>query len=92
MMHSFFFLQEKIITVQACAGKVNNITIDKCTKVGVLFKVHLWTNKHILPGHSCRFFNLSCIVVIYQGVVAACEIVNCSSAEVQCEVDFLTNT
>ncbi|CAD6245300.1 unnamed protein product [Miscanthus lutarioriparius] len=38
-------------------GKVNNITIDKCTKVGVLFK----------------------------GVVAACEIVNCNSAEVQCE-------
>ncbi|PWZ53880.1 Cyclase-associated protein 1 [Zea mays] len=50
-------VKEKIITVQACAGKVNNITIDKCTKVGVLFK----------------------------GVVAACEIVNCSSAEVQCE-------
>ncbi|KAF8769413.1 hypothetical protein HU200_006442 [Digitaria exilis] len=38
-------------------GKVNNITIDKCTKVGVLFK----------------------------GVVAACEIVNCNSVEVQCE-------
>jgi len=26
-----------------------------------------------------------------QGVVAACEIVNCNSAEVQCEVDFLPN-
>ncbi|KAF0900339.1 hypothetical protein E2562_030627 [Oryza meyeriana var. granulata] len=38
-------------------GKVNNITIDKCAKMGVLFK----------------------------GVVAACEIVNCNSVEVQCE-------
>ncbi|BAF23848.1 cyclase-associated protein 1 [Oryza sativa Japonica Group] len=38
-------------------GKVNNITIDKCSKMGLLFK----------------------------GVVAACEIVNCNSIEVQCE-------
>ncbi|KAL6647370.1 hypothetical protein ACP70R_014807 [Stipagrostis hirtigluma subsp. patula] len=38
-------------------GKVNNITIDKCTKTGLLFK----------------------------GVVAACEVVNCNSVEVQCE-------
>ncbi|OAY79814.1 Cyclase-associated protein 1, partial [Ananas comosus] len=38
-------------------GKVNNITIDKCTKMGILFK----------------------------DVVAACEIVNCNSIEVQCE-------
>ncbi|KAL5231266.1 hypothetical protein ABZP36_030042 [Zizania latifolia] len=38
-------------------GKVNNITIDKCAKMGVLFK----------------------------GVVAACEIVNSNSVEVQCE-------
>ncbi|KAK3121840.1 hypothetical protein QOZ80_8BG0661630 [Eleusine coracana subsp. coracana] len=38
-------------------GKVNNITIDKCTKTGLLFK----------------------------GVVAACEIVNCNSVEIQCE-------
>nr|CAD1829986.1 unnamed protein product [Ananas comosus var. bracteatus] len=38
-------------------GKVNNITIDKCTKMGILFK----------------------------DVVAACEIVNCNSVEVQCE-------
>ncbi|GMH02758.1 hypothetical protein Nepgr_004597 [Nepenthes gracilis] len=36
-------------------GKVNNMTIDKCTKMGVVFK----------------------------GVVAACEIVNCNSVEVQ---------
>ncbi|XVF01111.1 hypothetical protein REPUB_Repub04eG0060000 [Reevesia pubescens] len=38
-------------------GKVNNITIDKCTKMGVVFK----------------------------DVVAACEIVNCSGVEVQCQ-------
>uniref|UniRef100_A0ACD6AGK3 Uncharacterized protein n=1 Tax=Avena sativa TaxID=4498 RepID=A0ACD6AGK3_AVESA len=38
-------------------GKVNNITIDKCSKMGVLFK----------------------------GVVAAFEVVNCNSVEVQCE-------
>lgn len=38
-------------------GKVNNITIDKCSKMGVVFK----------------------------GVVAACEVVNCNSVEVQCE-------
>ncbi|KAK9691082.1 hypothetical protein RND81_09G174800 [Saponaria officinalis] len=38
-------------------GKVNNITIDKCTKMGILFK----------------------------DVVAACEIVNCNSVEVQCQ-------
>nr|CAD1831391.1 unnamed protein product [Ananas comosus var. bracteatus] len=39
------------------ARKVNNITIDKCTKMGILFK----------------------------DIVAACEIVNCNSVEVQCE-------
>ncbi|KAL3621237.1 F-actin-capping protein subunit alpha [Castilleja foliolosa] len=38
-------------------GKVNNITVDKCTKLGVVFK----------------------------DVVAACEIVNCSGVEVQCQ-------
>lgn len=38
-------------------GKVNNITMDKCTKLGVLFK----------------------------GVIAAFEVVNCNSVEVQCE-------
>ncbi|XP_055815707.1 cyclase-associated protein 1 isoform X1 [Solanum dulcamara] len=38
-------------------GKVNNITIDKCTKMGVVFA----------------------------GVVAACEIVNCNGVEVQCQ-------
>ncbi|KDP46247.1 hypothetical protein JCGZ_10087 [Jatropha curcas] len=38
-------------------GKVNNITVDKCTKMGVLFT----------------------------DVVAAFEIVNCSSVEVQCQ-------
>nr|CAD1834981.1 unnamed protein product [Ananas comosus var. bracteatus] len=43
-------------------GKVNNITIDKCTKIGILFK----------------------------DVVAACEIVNCNSVEVQCEGSTLT--
>nr|CAD1824965.1 unnamed protein product [Ananas comosus var. bracteatus] len=43
-------------------GKVNNITIDKCTKIGILFK----------------------------DVVAACEIVNCNSVEVQCEGSALT--
>ncbi|KAH9603700.1 hypothetical protein KSS87_007451 [Heliosperma pusillum] len=38
-------------------GKVNNITIDKCTKMGIIFK----------------------------DVVAACEVVNCNSVEVQCQ-------
>ncbi|KAL6546030.1 F-actin-capping protein subunit alpha [Orobanche gracilis] len=38
-------------------GKVNNITVDKCTKIGVVFK----------------------------DVVAACEIVNSSGVEVQCQ-------
>ncbi|GAA0159320.1 actin or actin-binding cytoskeletal protein [Lithospermum erythrorhizon] len=38
-------------------GKVNNITIDKCTKTGIVFK----------------------------DVVAACEVVNCNSIEVQCQ-------
>ncbi|KAL9238203.1 hypothetical protein vseg_012663 [Gypsophila vaccaria] len=38
-------------------GKVNNITLDKCTKMGILFT----------------------------DVVAACEIVNCNSVEVQCQ-------
>lgn len=38
-------------------GKVNNITVDKCTKMGVVFT----------------------------DVVAACEIVNCNSVEVQCQ-------
>ncbi|KAF3773745.1 Cyclase-associated protein 1 [Nymphaea thermarum] len=38
-------------------GKVNNITIDKCTKMGVIFV----------------------------DVVAACEIVNCNTVEVQCQ-------
>ncbi|KAL7125367.1 hypothetical protein ABFS83_14G112800 [Erythranthe nasuta] len=38
-------------------GKVNNITLDKCTKMGIVFK----------------------------DVVAACEIVNCNSVEVQCQ-------
>ncbi|KAL7118789.1 hypothetical protein ACP275_02G023500 [Erythranthe tilingii] len=38
-------------------GKVNNITVDKCTKMGVVFK----------------------------DVVAACEIVNSSGVEVQCQ-------
>ncbi|KAJ3672854.1 hypothetical protein LUZ60_006228 [Juncus effusus] len=38
-------------------GKVNNITLDKCTKTGVVFT----------------------------DVVAACEVVNCSSVEVQCQ-------
>ncbi|KAL3614094.1 F-actin-capping protein subunit alpha [Castilleja foliolosa] len=38
-------------------GKVNNITVDKCTKLGLVFK----------------------------DVVAACEIVNCSGVEVQCQ-------
>ncbi|MCE0480953.1 F-actin-capping protein subunit alpha [Datura stramonium] len=38
-------------------GKVNNITIDKCTKMGIVFA----------------------------GVVAACEVVNCNGVEVQCQ-------
>lgn len=38
-------------------GKVNNITMDKCSKTGLVF----------------------------QDVVAACEVVNCTSVEVQCQ-------
>ncbi|CAI5944064.1 unnamed protein product [Closterium sp. NIES-64] len=38
-------------------GKVNNITLDKCTKTAVVF----------------------------QDVLAACEVVNCSGVEIQCE-------
>lgn len=46
--------KDSVLQIQ---GKVNNITLDKCTKMGVLFK----------------------------DVVAACEIVNCSGVEVQCQ-------
>uniref|UniRef100_A0A7C9DEF3 Adenylyl cyclase-associated protein n=1 Tax=Opuntia streptacantha TaxID=393608 RepID=A0A7C9DEF3_OPUST len=49
-----FGCRDSVVQIQ---GKVNNITIDKCTKTGVLFK----------------------------DVVAACEIVNCNSVEVQCQ-------
>ncbi|KAL0412493.1 UNVERIFIED_CONTAM: Cyclase-associated protein 1 [Sesamum radiatum] len=49
-----FGCKNSVLQVQ---GKVNNITVDKCTKMGVVFK----------------------------DVVAACEIVNCSSVEVQCQ-------
>lgn len=47
-----FGCKNSVVQIQ---GKVNNITIDKCTKTGVLFK----------------------------DVVAACEIVNCNSVDVQ---------
>ncbi|KAK8698992.1 hypothetical protein V6N13_115091 [Hibiscus sabdariffa] len=46
--------KDSVLQIQ---GKVNNITIDKCTKMGVVFK----------------------------DVVAACEVVNCSGVEVQCQ-------
>eukprot|EP00897_Mesotaenium_endlicherianum_P004116 jgi/Mesen1/3732/ME000203S02821 len=49
-----FNCRGSVIQVQ---GKVNNITLDKCTKTGIVF----------------------------QDVVAACEIVNCTSVEVQCQ-------
>lgn len=49
-----FGCKNSVLQVQ---GKVNNITIDNCTKMGVVFK----------------------------DVVAACEIVNCSGVEVQCQ-------
>ncbi|KAL0356715.1 UNVERIFIED_CONTAM: Cyclase-associated protein 1 [Sesamum calycinum] len=49
-----FGCKNSVLQIQ---GKVNNITVDKCTKMGVVFK----------------------------DVVAACEIVNCSSVEVQCQ-------
>ncbi|GAB4837915.1 F-actin-capping protein subunit alpha [Ancistrocladus abbreviatus] len=47
-----FGCKDSVLQIQ---GKVNNITIDKCTKMGVVF----------------------------QGVVAACEVVNCNSVQVQ---------
>ncbi|CAN0866776.1 Cyclase-associated protein 1 [Linum grandiflorum] len=46
--------KDSVLLIQ---GKVNNITIDKCTKSGVVFT----------------------------DVVAACEVVNCSGVEVQCQ-------
>lgn len=49
-----FGCKDSVLQIQ---GKVNNITIDKCTKMGILFK----------------------------DVVAACEVVNCTSVEVQCQ-------
>ncbi|XAR72815.1 hypothetical protein NMG60_11019583 [Bertholletia excelsa] len=49
-----FGCKDSVLQIQ---GKVNNITVDKCTKMGVLFK----------------------------DVVAACEVVNCSGVEVQCQ-------
>ncbi|KAJ9152692.1 hypothetical protein P3X46_026228 [Hevea brasiliensis] len=49
-----FGCKDSVLQIQ---GKVNNITVDKCTKMGVVF----------------------------MDVVAACEIVNCSGVEVQCQ-------
>ncbi|KAL2490708.1 Cyclase-associated protein 1 [Abeliophyllum distichum] len=49
-----FGCKDSVVQIQ---GKVNNITIDKCTKMGLVF----------------------------MDVVAACEIVNCSGVEVQCQ-------
>ncbi|KAH6811888.1 cyclase associated protein 1 [Perilla frutescens var. frutescens] len=49
-----FGCKDSVLQIQ---GKVNNITLDKCTKMGLVFK----------------------------DVVAACELVNCSSMEVQCQ-------
>ncbi|XP_034681769.1 cyclase-associated protein 1 [Vitis riparia] len=46
--------KDSVLKIQ---GKVNNITIDKCTKMGIVFA----------------------------DVVAACEVVNCNSVEVQCQ-------
>ncbi|XVE93220.1 hypothetical protein REPUB_Repub01dG0171600 [Reevesia pubescens] len=54
-----FGCKDSVLQIQ---GKVNNITIDKCTKMGVVF----------------------------QDVVAACEIVNCNGVEVQCQGSALT--
>ncbi|XP_022876272.1 cyclase-associated protein 1-like [Olea europaea var. sylvestris] len=49
-----FGCKDSVLQIQ---GKVNNITVDKCTKMGVVFT----------------------------DVVAACEVVNCSGVEVQCQ-------
>ncbi|XP_043713653.1 cyclase-associated protein 1 [Telopea speciosissima] len=49
-----FGCKDSVLQVQ---GKVNNITVDKCTKTGIVF----------------------------QDVVAACEVVNCNGVEVQCQ-------
>ncbi|KAI3712219.1 hypothetical protein L1987_70770 [Smallanthus sonchifolius] len=53
-----FGCKDSVIQIK---GKVN-ITVDKCTKMGVVFTVSYGTD-----------------------VVAACEIVNCNSVEVQCQ-------
>ena len=72
-----------------CAGKVNNITIDKCTKMGVVFSVSrkICENRNLylwMPKDGCgltHYFDFE-----KQDVVAACEVVNCNSVEVQCQV------
>lgn len=74
-----------------CAGKVNNITIDKCSKMGVVFKVsiNMYRAMHRFPimlSPSRLFLSCKCSK---QDVVAACEIVNCNGVEVQCQVLML---
>ncbi|OVA04508.1 Adenylate cyclase-associated CAP [Macleaya cordata] len=49
-----FGCKDSVLQIQ---GKVNNITIDKCSKMGIVFT----------------------------DVVAACEVVNCTGVEVQCQ-------
>jgi adenylyl cyclase-associated protein len=66
-------------------GKVNNITVDKCTKFGIVFKVSLYCSR---PRGSQLIFHivLALNFYVFQDVVAAFEVVNCNGVEVQCQV------
>lgn len=69
------------------AGKVNNITVDKCTKMGVLFKVcRRRLTFYIYIFRSIIFTHYAAFDLNWQDVVAAFEIVNCNGVEAQCQV------
>lgn len=78
-----------------CAGKVNNITIDKCTKMGIVFTVSkeaCTCSIGLVVCEVCCIKNdllFACFFILdKQDVVAAFEIVNCNGVEVQCQVSF----
>lgn len=75
------------------AGKVNIITIDKCTKMGVVFTVSNNMEQFVFNHFKgslwirVRSYFLVLFLCKIQDVVAACEIVNCNGVEVQCQVE-----
>ena len=69
------------------AGKVNNITVDKCTKFGIVFKV----SENLSRTRGRRLISIAhvkakLVYYVLQDVVAAFEVVNCNGVEVQCQV------